>query len=115
MGQSYLSKERLCQGQLSLPGLTTLSESFLGVALLLLLLYLFIGLSIVTEYMYEAIAAVTSTIDRLEIQDLDGKSMVIGQPKWNATIVNLSLLGVGSALPEIFLCFMSVLGTNSST
>lgn len=84
-------------------------------ALLLLLLYLFIGISIVTEYMYEAIAMVTSTVERLEVRDLDGKSMVVGQPKWNATIVNLSLLGVGSALPEIFLCFMSVIGTNSAT
>ena len=46
--------------------------------MLLLLLYLFIGISIVTEYKYEAIAMVTSTVERLEVRDLDGKSMVVG-------------------------------------
>jgi len=55
----------------------------------------------------EAIAKITSQTESVEVKSPEGKTMTVGVPLWNSSIVYLSLMAIGGALPEIFLCFMS--------
>ena len=66
------------------------------------------GIAVGAEYLVEAVTAITSKTKPSEIQDLDGKRMMVGTPRWSSTLTNLTLLGISSTLPEIFLSFMSV-------
>ena len=56
---------------------------------LLLMMYLFVGIAFITERMNDAISVITA------------------KKSWNSAMVNLTLLGIGSALPEIVLCFLN--------
>jgi len=89
------------------PGLSGASDALLGVASLLLCVYLFIGIAIAQDILMEAIAKITSQTESVEVKTAEGKTMTVGVPLWNSRIVYLSLMAIGGALPEIFLCFMS--------
>ena len=77
-------------------------------ALFTILTYLFIGISVGTEYLMEAVSMIVGKTSRVEVQDLDGKTMTIGIPKWSPSVINLTLMAICSALPEFFLSFMSI-------
>lgn len=51
---------------------------------------------------------IVSKTSRVEVQDLDGKTMTIGIPKWSPSVINLTLMAICSTLPETFLSFMSI-------
>ena len=70
----------------------------------LILMYLFVGISIIADKFMVAIEQITSTTERVECWDKTGKKkFFIEVPVWNATIANLSLMALGSSAPEIFL------------
>jgi solute carrier family 8 (sodium/calcium exchanger) len=79
----------------------------LSVALLLLLLYVFLGLAVATDIFMDAINKITSKTEKVEVKGLEGKSMIVEVPVWNPRIANVALLALGSAAPEIFLSFFS--------
>jgi len=89
------------------PGLSGASDALLGVASLLLCVYLFIGIAIAQDILMGAIAKITSQTESVEVKNAEGKSMTVAVPLWNSRIVYLTLMAIGGALPEIFLCFMS--------
>ena len=90
-----------------MPGLQLLGDSFLGIFQLFVLLYFFIGIAVVSDILMESITMITSKTEDVEVRTIDGKSMMVSVPIWNPRIVYLSLMAIGGALPEIFLCFMS--------
>lgn len=55
----------------------------------------------------DAINKITSKTHKAEVKDQEGKSMMVDVPVWNSRIVNVALLALGSAAPEIFLSFFS--------
>ena len=84
----------------------------MGLALVLLLLYTFLGVAVASDIFMEAIAKITSRTEKVEVKDikeLKGESRMIGVPVWNSRIANVVLLALGSAAPEIFLSCFSIL------
>jgi len=85
-----------------------MNDTALGVSLCLIMVYLFIGIAVVSDILMDAIRKITSATRLVEVKEADSnKTMMIDVPVWNSRLVNLSLLAIGSALPEICLCFMS--------
>ena len=86
-----------------------MSNNFLSFIYLAFLIYLFIGISIISDIFMEAIEVITSTTLRKEVFDKDNNSYFIEIPVWNATLANLSLMALGSSAPEILLnCILTV-------
>lgn len=76
-------------------------------SLFTILTYMFVGISVGTEYLLDAVAKIVSRTSHVEVQDLDGKTMTVGVPKWSPSIINLTLMALCASLPETFLSFMS--------
>jgi len=88
----------------NIPGTQLISKNTLGVAYLIFLLYLFLGISIVADIFMEAIEEITSKVEVMIIEDkLTGDMVEIEKPVWNATMANLTLMAFGSSAPEILL------------
>lgn len=101
------NKQRFCESRLLSNGTSGVSDTLLGVALILLLSYVFLGVAVASDIFMEAIAKITSRTELVEVKNLEGKSMTIGVPVWNPRLANVALLALGSAAPEIFLSFFS--------
>lgn len=92
-----------------IPGTFLLNNSLLGVAYLIGLGYVFLGIAIISDIFMEAIEEITSQTRTVEVPGHNGKpSYIIELPVWNATVANLTLMALGSSAPEILL---SVIGT----
>lgn len=86
-----------------------MNTTFLAIVYLICLIYLFVGISIISDIFMEAIEQITSTVQTHEIFDEENKQkFYIEVPLWNATVANLTLMALGSSAPEILL---SVIGT----
>ena len=87
-----------------LPGLATLNVGLLAIAYGLCLIYLFLGISIVSEIFMLSIEKITAKKVEITVKDPVTKNE---QTKyvlwWNATIANLTLMALGSSAPEILL------------
>jgi Ca2+/Na+ antiporter len=92
-----------------IPGTSLLPRGLLGVAYLVFLGYLFLGISIIADIFMEAIEVITSQTKTVSVYDeKNNTEYYIETPIWNATIANLTLMALGSSAPEILL---SVIGT----
>ena len=81
----------------------------LGIAYFFGLVYVFLGIAIISDIFMEAIEEITSQTKAIEVFDENGKnSYIVELPVWNATVANLTLMALGSSAPEILL---SVIGT----
>jgi solute carrier family 8 (sodium/calcium exchanger) len=110
--QEYSNKPSMCTTGLFFPGVSLVSEGVLGVACLLLLLYLFLGVAIVADLFMEAIEVITSSKVIVHVMDPQNPSKTIPVERdfWNPTIANLTLLALGSSMPEILLSVFSTVG-----
>lgn len=84
-------------------------EGVLFIAALLLLLYLFLGIAIIADIFMEAIEVITSSKVIVHVMDPQNPSKTIPVERdfWNPTIANLTLLALGSSMPEILLSIFS--------
>jgi solute carrier family 8 (sodium/calcium exchanger) len=78
-----------------------------GVAYLLILFYLFLGIALVADIFMESIETITSKTTLVTIPSAEG-NIVIEKPVWNPTIANLTLMALGSSAPEIILSVSEV-------
>lgn len=80
--------------------------------MLLILLYLFLGISIVADIFMEAIEVITSVKVVVQVPDpaKPGQVIEIERDWWNPTIANLTLMALGSSAPEILLSVFSTVG-----
>lgn len=87
-----------------IPGTSLLNNYFMGFAYLCGLLWLFLGIGIISDIFMESIEEITSQSSETEILDKNtGKSYVIEKKVWNETVANLTLMALGSSAPEILL------------
>ena len=81
-----------------------MNQTCLTVAVFIALLWLFMGIGVISDIFMEAIEVITSQTRTVEIE----KGIFVDVEVWNATVANLTLMALGSSAPEILL---SVLGT----
>ena len=84
-----------------------------GLLYILLMVYLFIGVSIVSDRFMESIEMITAQEKEVSIKDpKTGKSTVIIVKVWNETVANLTLMALGSSAPEILLSVVEIYAKN---
>ena len=74
-----------------------------------LMLYLFIGVAIVSAKLMESIEMITAQEKEMSVVDpRSGKSQIIIVKVWNETVANLTLMALGSSAPEIMLSVIEI-------
>ncbi|XP_052275965.1 sodium/calcium exchanger 3-like isoform X3 [Dreissena polymorpha] len=76
------------------------------------LIYMFLGVSIVSDRFMAAIEVITSQEKDVVVKHPDGRLQTVTVRIWNETVSNLTLMALGSSAPEILLsiievCFMN--------
>lgn len=87
-----------------IPGTAILPRGLLAICYCFSLIYLFMGIGIVSDIFMSAIEKITSQTQLLQVKDEHGQ--VIKQKRvtvWNPTVANLTLMALGSSAPEILL------------
>lgn len=105
-----------CHSYVLLPGWAIQPRGFLAVWYLLILIYLFIGISIISEVFMDAIAVITSQKNEfITTDETTGYKVRKTVPVWNPTMANLTLMAFGSSAPEILLNCIETVKTLDST
>ena len=110
--------QRVCQDGVILPvwrpantSLLTTSETVgKAIVYLLLLLFLFLGVSIIADRFMASIEVITSKEKEVVYKDKDGKQAHTKVRIWNETVSNLTLMALGSSAPEIMLSIIEICG-----
>ncbi|RLU20273.1 hypothetical protein DMN91_006880 [Ooceraea biroi] len=84
---------------------------FRGLVYFFLLLYLFIGVSIISDRFMAAIEVITSQEKELVVRR-QGKEQIVVVRVWNETVANLTLMALGSSAPEILLSIIEIWAKN---
>lgn len=71
-----------------------------GLVYFLLMIYLFVGVSIISDRFMGAIEAITSIERTVTIKAPDGSKQSMRVRVWNETVANLTLMALGSSAPE---------------
>jgi len=80
-----------------------------GLLYAVLMLYLFIGVAIVSDKFMESIETITAQEKEVSVKDpRTGKTQVIIVKVWNETVANLTLMALGSSAPEIMLSVIEI-------
>ena len=74
-----------------------------GAAYFFGLVYIFLGLAIVSDLFMEGIEAITSITRKKTVNGVEVEYQV-----WNATVANLTLMALGSSAPEILLSVIEI-------
>jgi len=80
-----------------------------GLLYIVLMIYLFIGVAIVSDKFMESIEMITAQEKEVSIKDpRNGKTQVVIVKVWNETVANLTLMALGSSAPEIMLSVIEI-------
>ncbi|KAM3959342.1 sodium/calcium exchanger 3 [Aphomia sociella] len=82
-----------------------------GFVYFIALLYLFIGVSIVSDRFMAAIEVITSREKEVRVRR-NGSEQIVVVRVWNETVANLTLMALGSSAPEILLSVIEIAGKN---
>ncbi|XP_017793700.1 PREDICTED: sodium/calcium exchanger 1 isoform X1 [Habropoda laboriosa] len=85
---------------------------FRGIVYFLLLLYLFIGVSIISDRFMAAIEVITSKEKELVVRREGKEPQIVIVRVWNETVANLTLMALGSSAPEILLSIIEIWAKN---
>ncbi|XP_011496483.1 PREDICTED: sodium/calcium exchanger 3 [Ceratosolen solmsi marchali] len=85
---------------------------FRGVIYFLVMLYLFIGVSIISDRFMAAIEVITSKEKELVVKRQGKEPQIIIVRVWNETVANLTLMALGSSAPEILLSIIEIYAKN---
>ncbi|XP_034484325.1 sodium/calcium exchanger 1 isoform X2 [Drosophila innubila] len=83
-----------------------------GLVYFLLMIYLFVGVSIISDRFMGAIEAITSIERTVTIKAPDGTKQSMRVRVWNETVANLTLMALGSSAPEILLSVIEIYAKN---
>lgn len=101
--EEYYDDQR-CESWAITPGTTLLNKGLMGFCYLVWLMWLFVGISIVSDIFMESIEEITAQTTTVEITNPEtGENMMVEQKIWNETMANLTLMALGSSAPEILL------------
>lgn len=81
---------------------------FRGLVYFFILMYLFIGVSIVSDRFMAAIEVITSQEKELVVKRQGREPQIIIVRVWNETVANLTLMALGSSAPEILLSIIEI-------
>lgn len=113
-----LSSSAQCQPGLLLPAwlpqdnLTVGDRLARGFIYFLVMAYLFVGVSIVSDRFMAGIEVITSTEKEIKIKKRNGETQVMVVRVWNETVANLTLMALGSSAPEILLSVIETFAKN---
>ncbi|XP_034941333.1 sodium/calcium exchanger 1 [Chelonus insularis] len=79
-----------------------------GTVYFLFLIYLFIGVSIISDRFMAAIEVITSQEKELVVRRQGCEPQIIVVRVWNETVANLTLMALGSSAPEILLSIIEI-------
>merc|ERR1712045_485551 len=80
-----------------------------GVLYIILMVWLFIGVAIVSDRFMESIETITAQEKEVTIKDpRTGKNQIVIVKVWNETVANLTLMALGSSAPEIMLSVIEI-------
>ncbi|XP_047349091.1 sodium/calcium exchanger 2 isoform X6 [Vespa velutina] len=85
---------------------------FRGIVYFFLLLYLFIGVSIISDRFMAAIEVITSKEKELVVRRQGREPTIVIVRVWNETVANLTLMALGSSAPEILLSIIEIWAKN---
>lgn len=85
---------------------------FRGMVYFLTLLYLFIGVSIISDRFMAAIEVITSKEKELVVKRHGKEPQIVVVRVWNETVANLTLMALGSSAPEILLSIIEIYAKN---
>lgn len=94
-----------------LENVPTFELAIRGFAYFFALLYLFIGVSIVSDRFMAAIEVITSREKEVRVRR-NGSDQIVVVRVWNETVANLTLMALGSSAPEILLSVIEIAGKN---
>ncbi|XP_035894725.1 sodium/calcium exchanger 3 isoform X1 [Anopheles stephensi] len=92
--------------------LTTGDRIARGLVYFFSLLYLFIGVSIVSDRFMAAIEVITSKEKEVRVKKPGGEEQIVVVRVWNETVANLTLMALGSSAPEILLSIIEIVAKN---
>ncbi|CAL8099908.1 unnamed protein product [Orchesella dallaii] len=79
-----------------------------GLAYFLAMLYMFIGVSIISDRFMASIEVITSKEKEVKIKRPNGEVQIVVVRVWNETVANLTLMALGSSAPEILLSIIEI-------
>ncbi|KAL6424460.1 hypothetical protein ACFW04_009901 [Cataglyphis niger] len=85
---------------------------FRGLVYFFLMLYLFIGVSIISDRFMAAIEVITSKEKELVVRRHGREPQIVIVRVWNETVANLTLMALGSSAPEILLSIIEIWAKN---
>lgn len=83
-----------------------------GAAYFFAMIYLFIGVSIVSDRFMAAIEVITSKEKEVKVKKPNGETQIVVVRVWNETVANLTLMALGSSAPEILLSVIEMFAKN---
>lgn len=83
-----------------------------GLVYFLIMIYLFIGVSIVSDRFMAAIEVITSKEKEVKVRKPGGEVQIVVVRVWNETVANLTLMALGSSAPEILLSIIEIIAKN---
>ncbi|XP_060648378.1 sodium/calcium exchanger 1 isoform X3 [Drosophila nasuta] len=83
-----------------------------GFVYFMLMIYLFVGVSIISDRFMGAIEAITSIERTVMLRAPDGTKQPMRVRVWNETVANLTLMALGSSAPEILLSVIEIYAKN---
>ena len=92
-----------------------MNDGVLAFAYFMALVYLFLGISIISDIFMGSIEVITSQTKEIEYVDENGTKQKAQVSVWNPTIANLTLMALGSSAPEILLSIIETISTLGST
>ncbi|KAJ9590300.1 hypothetical protein L9F63_027861, partial [Diploptera punctata] len=76
------------------------------------MIYLFIGVSIISDRFMAAIEVITSQEKEITVRKKNGETQILVVRVWNETVANLTLMALGSSAPEILLSIIEIYAKN---
>lgn len=83
-----------------------------GLVYFVAMLYLFIGVSIISDRFMAAIEVITSQEREIVVRKKSGEKQILVVRVWNETVANLTLMALGSSAPEILLSIIEIYAKN---
>lgn len=97
------NREEFCHSFILTPAFSLGNKGFLAVLYIIAIIYIFVGVSIISDIFMDSITVITAATKTIKTRDLHGNVIDKEIHVWNATVANLTLMALGSSAPEIML------------
>lgn len=97
------NREEFCHSFILVPAFSLGNKGFLAVLYIIAIIYIFVGVSIISDIFMDSITVITAATKTIKTRDLHGNVIDKEIHVWNATVANLTLMALGSSAPEIML------------